>query len=87
MIKDNKPQFLDVEEILRYDTFHTMEILEQELADLKNCKDIFETSAAIRDKILPAMSTLRGYVDAAEMLTSAKYWPYPSYGKLLFSVQ
>ena len=65
----------------------SVEILEQELADLKNCKDIFETSAAIRDKILPAMSTLRGYVDAAEMLTSAKYWPYPSYGKLLFSVQ
>ena len=31
VIKDNKPQFLDVEDILRYDTFHTMEILGQEL--------------------------------------------------------
>ncbi|MCQ2165034.1 MAG: DNA gyrase/topoisomerase IV subunit A, partial [Bacteroidales bacterium] len=30
-IKDNKPQFLDVEEILRYDTFHTRDLLEQEL--------------------------------------------------------
>ena len=31
VIKDGKPQFLDVEEILRYDTFHTMEILGEEL--------------------------------------------------------
>ncbi len=31
VIKDNKPQFLDVNEILRYDTFHTRDILRQEL--------------------------------------------------------
>lgn len=31
VIMDNKPQFLDVHEILRYDTFHTREILMQEL--------------------------------------------------------
>ena len=48
--------------------------------------DIFESSAAVRDKLIPSMEKLRGFVDAAEMLTSAKYWPYPSYGKLLFSV-
>jgi len=65
----------------------SVEALEDALAALKNCRDIFETSAAVRDEILPRMSTLRSYVDAAEMLTSAKYWPYPSYGKLLFSVQ
>ena len=31
VIMDNKPQFLDVHEILRYDTFHTRDILMQEL--------------------------------------------------------
>ena len=31
VIMDNKPQFLDVNEILRYDTFHTRDILKQEL--------------------------------------------------------
>ena len=31
VIKDSKPQFLDVEEILRYDTFHTRDLLGQEL--------------------------------------------------------
>ena len=31
VIKDNKPQFMDVNEILEYDTFHTRDILEQQL--------------------------------------------------------
>ena len=31
VIKDGKPQFMDVEEILRYNTFHTMEILGEQL--------------------------------------------------------
>ena len=65
----------------------SVEALEEALEKLKECGDIFASSAHVRDEILPRMSTLRGYVDAAEMLTSAKYWPYPSYGKLLFSVQ
>ena len=31
VIKDNKPQFMDVDEILEYDTFHTRDILERQL--------------------------------------------------------
>ena len=65
----------------------SVEALEDVLEKLKGIDDIFESSAAVRDELIPAMATLRSYVDAAEMLTSAKYWPYPSYGKLLFSVQ
>ncbi|MBO6162159.1 MAG: glutamine synthetase III [Eubacterium sp.] len=65
----------------------SVEALEQALEELKGMEDIFESSAAVRDKLIPSMEKLRGYVDAAEMLTSAKYWPYPSYGKLLFSVK
>ena len=65
----------------------SVESLEAALEKLKGLDNIFESSAAVREELLPAMNTLRGYVDAAEMLTSAKYWPYPSYGKILFSVQ
>ena len=31
VIKDGKPQFMDVDEILEYDTYHTRDILEQQL--------------------------------------------------------
>lgn len=39
-----------------------------------------------KNKLLPAMSNLRKAVDEAEVNVSEEYWPYPDYGKLLFSV-
>lgn len=63
-----------------------VEALEAALADLKGLEDIKKTSEAVRDDVLPKMDDLRSYVDEAEMLTSEECWPFPSYGKLLFSV-
>ena len=60
--------------------------LEKALENLKSKEDIFKKSEAVRDDVIPKMDTLRKYVDEAEMLSSEKYWPFPSYGKLLFSV-
>ena len=60
--------------------------LEEALETLKGYDDIIQTSEAIRDNVLPRMDDLRKYVDEAEMLTSEKIWPFPSYGRLLFSV-
>ena len=60
--------------------------LEEALEELKGYDDIIKTSEAIRDDVLPKMEHLRKHVDEAEMLTSEEYWPFPSYGKLLFSV-
>ena len=33
------------------------------------------------------MNRLRAAADSLEELTSAEYWPYPSYGDLLFSLK
>ncbi len=63
-----------------------VEALESALAVLKSKDDIMETANAVRDDVLPKMEELRKYVDEAEMLSSEKCWPFPSYGKLLFSV-
>ncbi len=60
--------------------------LEEKLEKLVDYDNIIKTSEVMRDEILPAMDTVRKYVDEAEMLTSERYWPFPSYGKLLFSV-
>ena len=64
----------------------SVEALEKALADLSGYDEIIKTSEAIRDDVLPKMEALRGFVDEAEMLTSESDWPFPSYGKLLFSV-
>ena len=63
-----------------------VEDLEAALQTLKQCDDITESSCLVRDEVIPKMEHLRVYVDEAEMRTGENYWPFPSYGKLLFSV-
>ena len=60
--------------------------LEKALEDLKGYDDVIRMSEVIRDDVIPKMDHLRKHVDEAEMLASEKCWPFPSYGKLLFSV-
>ena len=40
-----------------------------------------------REKVLKCMEELRKFADEAETLTEERCWPFPSYGKLLFSVK
>ena len=39
-----------------------------------------------RDEIIPKMAELRAGCDEAETLTAADYWPFPTYGDLLFGM-
>ena len=64
----------------------SVKALEDAIATLKDLPDIFKSSEFVRDTLLLTMESLRAYVDEAEMLTSQKDWPFPSYGQLLFSV-
>ncbi len=38
------------------------------------------------DEVIPAMKALRAAADQMELNTPSAYWPYPTYGDLLFSV-
>ena len=60
--------------------------LEEALVNLPS-GDIIEESYAIRDTILAAMAELRAVADEAEMHTAQEYWPFPTYGDLLFGVK
>ncbi len=40
-----------------------------------------------RDKVFAAMQALRAVVDETELLVSSKYWPYPTYGEMLFGIR
>ena len=61
--------------------------LEASLLALKDSGDIISESYAIRDAVIGAMAALRAAVDEAETVTSEKYWPFPTYGELLFGVR
>ena len=63
------------------------EALEDALISLRQTEDVIAESAMIRDTVLPRMEELRAVCDEAETFTAKKYWPYPTYGDLLFGVQ
>ena len=63
------------------------ETLENEIMKVKFISDVKQESYAIRDSILPKMGELRAVADEAETLTADKYWPFPTYGELLFGVR
>ncbi|MBR6230515.1 MAG: glutamine synthetase type III, partial [Lachnospiraceae bacterium] len=61
--------------------------LEEALIPIGDAADIGTESALIRDTLIPRMNELRLAVDEAEVLTAKSYWPYPTYGEILFSVR
>ena len=46
-----------------------------------------EEAVYYRDAVIPAMNELRAVADELEMCVAKKYWPFPTYGDILFSVQ
>ena len=64
-----------------------METLEALESRVEQLDDVTQTSEAVRDQVLPAMEQLRQAVDQAETTTASEFWPYPSYGQLLFGVR
>ena len=45
-----------------------------------------EVATYYKDSVITAMTELRAVVDEMETLVSSDYWPYPSYGDLMFRV-
>ena len=60
--------------------------LKRAVMQLADAKDIIDESEMIRDTVLPAMGELRVPCDEAEKLTAKSFWPFPTYGDILFSV-
>jgi len=59
--------------------------LKMEVASAERITDILERARVYHDKILKIMGDIRKYADSAESVVPSKYWPYPSYGELLFT--
>ena len=83
----------DVEKELLSDI--TLNIKELD-AQYKKLKEMLDKACAIddlktkaffvKDNIFTTMENLRKPADRLEMLTDEKYWPFPTYGELLFNV-
>ena len=61
--------------------------LKAELDSIEEINENYTRAVACRDRVLAAMNELRLTVDELEGCTAEKYWPYPGYGEILFSVK
>lgn len=66
--------------------YKNAEALDVILSQAKSHHDILEQALAYRNDVIPAMQEIRIVADQLETLTGKSYWPFPTYGELLFSV-
>ena len=71
---------------LNNDLYKKTTALEKILADSYYITNITDEAVYYKDNVVPAMQELRAVADDLEMIVGKKYWPFPTYGDLLFSV-
>ena len=67
-------------------TYKNLNALEDAEVKAGDIEDIEELANFYHDVVFAAMGELRAAADEIETLVGEKYWPYPTYGKLLFYV-
>lgn len=75
-----------VDQLLKEAYFST-KALEDTLEETGKIPDITDLGNYYHDGVFAAMSKLRESIDELETITSKTYWPYPSYGHLLFGIR
>ena len=67
--------------------YEEKKLLEEYVAEAPSCSDVTQLAQFSKNKIIASMSKLRALVDEIETKTDSAYWPYPTYGEILFSVK
>jgi glutamine synthetase len=66
--------------------YKKMEALENSLLEAKNRDNSLAIAKYYREEVFINMQSFRSVVDELETLVGKKYWSFPTYGELLFSV-
>ncbi len=61
--------------------------LESRLIEVNAIEEPSEAAEFYHKKVLPLMNEIRVNADTLETMTASKFWPFPTYGELLFSIQ
>ena len=67
--------------------YHKIEDLDAALIGVKEHPEGDGCARYYSTAVLGAMHELRAVADELEVLTSKEYWPFPTYGDMLFSIQ
>ena len=67
--------------------FENLEELDKEVHTAHNMSGAQKAAEYYHDTVLARMEKVRGIADYMEIYTAKEYWPFPTYGDLLFSIQ
>ena len=67
--------------------FEACEALDEYITTARTLSGGLETAQFYHDTVLAQMNKLREIADETETYTAKEYWPFPTYGDLLFSIQ
>ena len=88
-VKDAAGTALDAELVGRLrleEMFSTVLVMMDSLKQALMDEDPAKAAKFFAEKVIPVMQELRAYADEMELSTAKKYWPFPTYGEILFSV-
>jgi len=80
-----KSQLIDVTNGLT--KAYTLKLELEKVLEDKPTTSVEEISLYYKEKVLPLMEEIRTIIDGIEVKVDKSYWPYPSYGDLLFGVR
>ena len=85
---DNALEIKEIEKLsaLASASYDRTVVLEQAVAGAADFTDAQEYADYQHDVVIPAITELRAAVDEMELNTAQKYWPFPTYDKLLFGI-
>lgn len=66
--------------------FNRVNALDEALLKVKELSDVLEVAQYYSKVVFIAMQELRSVADEMETYVGEKYWPFPTYGELLFNV-
>ena len=72
---------------LSYALFQNCKKLEENVEMAEKITDVKDAAYAYRNAVFMQMEATRSIADRLEGMVGDKYWPFPSYGRLLFSVK
>lgn len=73
--------------MLNANLFEAIEVLENGLINANKISDAKEKAIAFKEHVFENLENVRKYADELETFVDKKFWPYPTYGEILFSVQ
>ena len=86
IISSYEEETLNKLSILSKELYERINDLSQSIEELKKIDDIEKKAFFSSQVLIPKMEKIRETADSMEDKTSKEYWPFPTYGELLFGV-